>query len=62
MIAQPKASHSRHEIWMEGVKQQLAACEARELEFLAADREERQQKLGLKLEFGFGRSFRGEDV
>jgi hypothetical protein len=47
---------------MESVRQQLAACEARELEFLAADREERQRKLGLKLEFGFGKNFHAEDI
>jgi hypothetical protein len=47
MLAQSKASRSKHEIWMERVKQELAVCEKHELEFLAAEREERQRKLGL---------------
>ncbi len=62
MIAQSKTSRSKHEIWMETVKQELAVCEARELELLAVEREERQRKLGLKLEFGLGKNFHAENA
>jgi hypothetical protein len=47
MTALSKVAHTNHDRRMESVKQALARAMAREVEFRAAEREDRMQRLGL---------------
>lgn len=54
MMAQLKSSSTKHEIWMERVKQEPSNFEKVELKLLAIDREERERKLRMTLNIASG--------